>query len=416
MQVWLLTIGDEILIGQIIDTNSAWMSAELNLCGFRVVGKSSVGDTAAEIEEGVRYGLSQAQVVITTGGLGPTKDDITKKVLAEMFQSEMGFHQETYDIIATYFERLQRPVPPSMRDQASLPTKAQILPNRVGAAPAMVFEQNEKLLISLPGVPFEMEHLMKVQVIPFLLARFKPDLIVHRTVLTSMEGESNIATKIEAIESALPPHIKLAYLPGLGEVRLRLSAYGQGSDGQNLEAEVEAYTREMVSLIPKIVYGYEDEKLPQVIGRILESKKMRLGLAESCTGGFIAHQITSIPGASEWYEGSVVSYSNALKNKILGVPNAIFETEGAVSEACVIAMAEGANRALNTDISVSVSGILGPGGGTPEKPVGTVYIGISDGKRTVTHLVRVNRDREKNIRLVGVYALTYLLRFLREDE
>lgn len=416
MTTWLLTIGDEILIGQIVDTNSAWMSQKLNEFGFRVVGKSSVGDGATDIKEGVNYALSHADVVITTGGLGPTKDDITKKVLAEMFESEMEFHQETYDTIAAYFERLKRPIIPIMRDQATLPSAAQVLPNKVGSAPGMLFDRAGKVLISLPGVPFEMEHLMSEQVIPELIRRFEPSPIVHRTVLTSMAGESQIAEVLEQFESALPEHIKLAYLPGLGQVRLRLSGYGKERGSvPALTSEVETLAEEMKQLIPQWVFGTEQEVLANVIGQKLKDKGLRLGLAESCTGGYIAHQITLMPGASEWFEGGLVTYSNALKNKQLGVPLAIFESVGAVSSACVEAMALGAIERLGVDVAVSVSGILGPGGGTLEKPVGTVYIGIADAHRSETHLVRVSRDRAKNIQLVGVYALTYLLRFIDKE-
>jgi nicotinamide-nucleotide amidase len=417
MTIWLLTIGDEILIGQIVDTNSAWMSAKLNLHGFKVIGKSSVGDEAAQINEGVHYALSQADVVITTGGLGPTKDDITKKVLAQMFGSEMALHQGTLDTIAAYFTRLQRPLPASSIDQATLPTQALILPNKVGAAPGMLFQKENKYLISLPGVPFEMEHLMNEQVLPALQERFQALPIVHRTILTSMEGESNIALRIEAFENSLPSHIKLAYLPGLGNVRLRLSAFGTNTTSETeLTAEVETYKKELVSQIEDLVFGYEDQTLPQVIGSLLMHRDLRLGLAESCTGGYIAHQITQVPGASKWYEGSLVTYSNALKHALLGVPQSILENEGAVSEACVRAMAEGANARLGTDIAVSVSGILGPDGATADKSVGTVYIGIADREKTVSYLVRVNRDRSKNIQLVGVYALTLLYRFLLKKE
>jgi nicotinamide-nucleotide amidase len=414
MHIWLLTIGDEILIGQITDTNSTWMSTQLNLHGYRVIGKSSVGDGANEIRDGVNYALSKADVVIITGGLGPTKDDITKKTLAEMFGSKMAFHQQTYDTVAGYFEKIKRPMPASMRDQATLPTDARILPNGVGSAPGMLFERDQKVIVSLPGVPFEMEHLMTVQVIPALAEIYKPLPIVHRTILTSMEGESAIAKQIEAFEDALPPHIKLAYLPGLGAVRLRLSAFGEQYGQETaLIAEVEAEKQKLVELIPSLVFGYDHDTLAGVVGQLLMAQGKTLTLAESCTGGYVAHQVTLVPGASRWFGGGLVTYSNELKHKLLDVPEHIFETDGAVSEACVRAMAEGALKRMNADIAVSISGILGPDGGTPDKPVGTVYIGIADGKHTETHLVRVARDRAKNIQLVGVYALTYLLRHLR---
>ncbi len=414
MKVWLLTIGDEILIGQITDTNSTWMSTCLNLHGYRVIGKSSVGDTKEAIREGISYALTQADVVITTGGLGPTKDDITKRTLAEMFHSDMSFHQDTYETIAAYFARLNRTMPASMRDQATLPTRAQILPNKVGSAPGMLFEDSGKLIICLPGVPFEMEHLMQEQVIPALSLRYRPLPIVHRTVLTSMEGESAIAKRLEAFEDALPNHIKLAYLPGLGIVKLRLSAFGEdyGTEAK-LTEEVEFWKARMIEQVGNLVFGEDRDTLAEVIGKMLLAAGKKLALAESCTGGSIAQQITLIPGASGWFEGGVVSYSNELKNKLLGVPKSIFRKVGAVSPECVAAMAEGARARLGADIALSVSGILGPDGGTPEKPVGTVYIGISDGHRTETYLARVARDRAKNMQLVSVYALTFLFRFLK---
>lgn len=419
MTAHLLTIGDEILIGQIVDTNSAWMSRQLNLRGIAVTGKSSVGDTRQAIVDGIEHAASDAQVVIMTGGLGPTKDDITKITLAEMFDSGMAFHQETYDRISAYFKKVNRPMSEAVASQAMLPEKATILANKVGTAAGMWFERDDKVFISLPGVPFEMEYLMTNEVLPRLVERFVSRPIEHRTLLTSCEGESNIAKRIEAFEDGLPAHIKLAYLPGLGEVRLRLTGIWPGDvtpDAADLlAAELDAKKAELHGLLPDLVYGEGEENLPLVIGEMLLERGLQFGTAESCTGGYIAHLITSISGSSRYYPGSVVSYSYEMKQKLLGVSPATLTEQGAVSEACVREMAEGARRTLGVDIALSVSGIAGPDGGTPEKPVGTVWMAVSDGKRTIAQKQIFGRDRIKNIQLTATYALTMLRKFLLEE-
>ncbi|MEY3249612.1 MAG: hypothetical protein RL742_1655 [Bacteroidota bacterium] len=279
MTAHLLTIGDEILIGQIIDTNSAWMSRELNLRGFRVVGKSSVSDTREAITEGIRHAAAQADVVIMTGGLGPTKDDVTKKTLCTLFDSGLVFHQDVYDRIAAYFEKIGRPMPESVREQAMLPERALILTNKVGTASGMWFDSAGKIYISLPGVPFEMEYMMTAEVLPRLQARFPGRPIVHRTLLTVGAGESAIAQRIEAFESALPPHIRLAYLPALGQVRLRLTGWGEGTRSAEslavLEQEVEAQAAVLAGVIPEIIFGRENETLEQVVGRMLQARGLQ---------------------------------------------------------------------------------------------------------------------------------------------
>lgn len=416
MKAYILTIGDEILIGQIVDTNSSWMSRELNLNGIEVIGKGSVGDNATAIVEGIKQASAVADVVIMTGGLGPTKDDITKKTLASYFNSEMGFDEGTYELIEQYFKKIGRSIPDSMRGQATLPVRARILVNKVGSAPGMWFEEENKIFISLPGVPFEMEYLMRSEVIPRLLTCFERRPIVHRTILTACEGESAIAKRLEAFEDSLPEHIKLAYLPGIGQVRLRLTGIWPGSvvegtDNQ-LEKEVEQKKMELVSLIPEIVYGFEDESLPMVIGRILLEKGLMLGTAESCTGGYIASQITEVAGASAYFNGSAIAYSYELKEKILGVQPTTLSTYGAVSEECVREMAEGALDALGVDVAIAVSGIAGPGGGTMDKPVGTVWMAVADRTKTYSKRVVFGRDRVKNIQLTSTYALSMLRQFL----
>ena len=410
MTAHLLTIGDEILIGQIIDTNSAWMSRELNLRGFRVVGKSSVSDTREAITEGIRHAAAQADVVIMTGGLGPTKDDVTKKTLCTLFDSGLVFHQDVYDRIAAYFEKIGRPMPESVREQAMLPERALILTNKVGTASGMWFDSAGKIYISLPGVPFEMEYLMTAEVLPRLQERFPGRPIVHRTLLTVGAGESAIAQRIEAFESALPPHIRLAYLPALGQVRLRLTGWGEGTRSAEslavLEQEVEAQAAVLAGVIPEIIFGRENETLEQVVGRMLQARGLQFGTAESCTGGYVAHLMTTVPGSSAYFRGAVVAYSNDLKMQLLGVPEQTLLEQGAVSEGAVRAMAIGALDALGVDVALSISGIAGPDGGTPDKPVGTVWMAVADRRGGVTAVKHIfGRDRAKNIHLAGVYGL-----------
>jgi nicotinamide-nucleotide amidase len=412
----LLTIGDEILIGQIVDTNSAWMSQQLNLRGIRVNGKSSVGDEKKDIIAGIKAAARKSQVVIITGGLGPTKDDITKKTLAEMFGSTMVFHEETYQRIEGYFIKIGRVVPPAMISQATLPDNALILANKVGTAPGMWFESKGKVYVSLPGVPFEMEYLMTQEVMPRLQARFEARPIVHRTILTVGEGESNIAKRIESFEDALPKNIKLAYLPALGQVRLRLTSVWEGpvvpDAASQLEALLEQKKDELVAIIPDLVFGYEQITLPEAVGNLLLSKNIKIGTAESCTGGYIAHLLTGIAGSSNWYNGSVVSYTNDLKSKLLHVDANIIEKHGAVSEETVRAMAIGALVTLGVDVAVAVTGIAGPGGGSEEKPVGTVWMAVADRNRVEVMKQVFGRDRSKNIQLTGTYALNLVRKFL----
>ncbi len=421
MTAHLLTIGDEILIGQIIDTNSAWMSQQLNLNGIAVVGKSSVGDTRQAIVAGIEHAASTAQVVIMTGGLGPTKDDITKSTLVEMFDCQLVFHQEVHDLIAGYFQKIKRQIPAELiRNQALLPDKATILPNKVGTASGMWFEREGKVFVSLPGVPFEMEYLMNQEVLPRLKARYVSRPIAHRTLQTACEGESAIAKRIEAFEDGLPAHIKLAYLPSLGQVRLRLSGIWPGEVTPDADArlcaELDAKKNELLALIPDLVFGEEEDSLQAVVGNILREQGKKIGTAESCTGGYVAHLITLVPGSSDYFPGSVVSYSYEMKSKLLGVKQLTLEKFGAVSAEAVQEMAEGARTTLGVDIGLAISGIAGPGGGTPDKPVGTVWMAVTDGQRSVVSKQIFGRDRAKNIQLTGVYALNMVRKFLLAEK
>ncbi len=416
MTAHLLTIGDEILIGQITDSNSAWMGRELNLLGIRVSGKSSVADDPADIRAGLDHAASLANLIITTGGLGPTKDDRTKSTLAEYFGSRLVFHQEIYDRIDAYFARVERPMPPSMREQSMQPDNALILNNKVGTAPGLWFEKNGKVFVFLPGVPFEMEYLMTNEVLPRLVERFQTRPIAHRTLLTAGEGESNIARRIEQFEDALPANVKLAYLPSLGQVRLRLTGVWDGditpTSHTELGALLNAQKAELEAIIPDLVYGYETDTLEKVVGKILQAQGKQFGTAESCTGGYVAHLITSVPGASNYFPGSVVTYSYEMKTKLLGVSPHTLETHGAVSEQTVREMSQGALDTLGVDVALAISGIAGPDGGTPDKPVGTVWMAVSDRTRTIAVRHVFGRDRLKNIQITGTYGLNLVRKFL----
>jgi len=419
MTAHLITIGDEILIGQIVDTNSAWMSRQLNLFGISVTGISTVSDSRQDILNSIKHATSTAQILILTGGLGPTRDDVTKNTLADLFESELVFNQDVYDKIAAHFQKINRPVPVDvMRGQATLPEKAIILPNRVGTASGMWFEQNGKVIISLPGVPFEMEYLMTNEVLPKLKTRFVGRPIAHRTLLTACEGESAIAKRIDAFEENLPRHIKLAYLPSLGQVRLRLSGVWPGEITPDAETrlndELEAKKAELLAIIPDLVFGQEETSLQEVVGNMLRQQGKQFGTAESCTGGYVAHLITSVPGSSDYFPGSVVSYSYEMKSKLLGVNPSTLQQYGAVSAEAVREMAQGAREALGVDVSLAISGIAGPGGGTPDKPVGTVWMAVSDAQNTIVAKHIFGRDRLKNIQLTGIYALNMVRRFLLE--
>ncbi|MCS6928664.1 MAG: CinA family nicotinamide mononucleotide deamidase-related protein [Saprospiraceae bacterium] len=417
MDVYLILIGDEILLGQVIDTNSAWIGQQLALHGYRITGKMAVADARADILSALETAAQRANIIITTGGLGPTKDDITRKTLAEYFGCGLMFHPETYDRIVDYYARVGRPLPDSARQQATIPERAVPLTNKVGNAPGMWFEREGKVFISLPGVPFEMQYLMTEEVLPRLRQHFPGRPLVHRTLRTAGEGETAIAKRIENFENALPPHIRLAYLPSLGQVRLRLS--GQWPHEQvppdaeaRLQLEVEKWADELRGLLADIVYGKEEDTLEQVVGQLLQAQGLLLGTAESCTGGYIAHLITSVPGSSKYFAGSVVAYSNEIKTKLLGVRPETLAHFGAVSEQTVCEMVAGALDTLKVDVALSVSGIAGPSGGTPEKPVGTVWMAVGNRSRIIAQKHVFARDRVKNIQLAAIFGLNMVRKFL----
>jgi len=413
MKIHIITIGDEILIGQIVDTNSAWMAGELNLIGARVGYIHSISDDGDAIRNTLDRALEDADAVLLTGGLGPTKDDLTKKALADYFGVELVFHEPTLNWIHALFERIGRPMKAeALRDQCMMPANAVILPNKMGTAPGMWFERQGKVIVSMPGVPVEMKYLMGHEVLPKLKARFGGKPILHRTILTVGEGETIIAGRIAAIEDQLPPHVKLAYLPAVGQVRLRLT--GIADDAAALEQLLDEQAAAITACLSDIVYGFGDTTLEAVIGQMLLAKGLTLGAAESCTGGHFSHSITAIPGASAYFKGAVVAYDNAVKMSVLGVRAETLERYGAVSEQTVLEMARGARELLKTDIAISISGIAGPDGGTPEKPVGTIWMAIADKDAVTAQKILRGKDRLSNIQYATIQALNMVRKLLAE--
>ncbi len=414
MTAYILTVGDEILIGQITDTNSAWMAQQLNLQGIQIIGKLSVGDVQAEIVNAIDYALHQADLVLMTGGLGATKDDITKKAIADYFGMQMVWHQETFNRMERFFKRINREVGDLNKNSCFMPSDALILNNDKGLAPGMWFGHGKKVLVSMPGVPYEMQHLMQERVLPRLKDSFPMSPIVHRTVLTAGEGETMLAEKLAAFENKLPENVKLAYLPSLGTVRLRLTA--RGDDETFLNKQVDALKAEMEDIVCYAVAGYDDDTMPQVIGRMLLDHGLKIGSAESCTGGYLAHLLTSVAGSSQYFEGSIIAYSYDLKEKLLGVSSEVLNSEGAVSENCVKEMVQGAVDRMRVDIAVAVSGVAGPGGGTPEKPVGTVWLAVGNKERVITTKLGIDRGRLKNIEYAANCGLNLIRKFLLQKE
>jgi nicotinamide-nucleotide amidase len=410
----IITIGDEILIGQIVDTNSAWMAKQLNLIGVKVKQISSVSDDETHIMEALRQAEKRADIILITGGLGPTKDDITKLTLARYFNMSLRRDEETLKQVEAIFARAKRPMIDLNIRQADVPDGCEVIQNKNGTAPCMWFNEHEKIFVSMPGVPYEMMYLMDEEILPRLKAAFKLPFIVHKTILTSNIGESFLAQQIAGVEDTLPAHIKLAYLPRLGQVRLRLSA--SGPDEQILKAEVESYARLLIAEIAEYVVVEDDIPLEKAILDIMEARGLTLSTAESCTGGYIAHLITQHPGCSAVYAGGAVAYSYELKESILGVQESTLATYGAVSEQTVLEMAAGAVKHFNTDYAVSVSGIAGPDGGTPDKPVGSVWIAVASKTRVEAKLFTFGNKRLQNIERSGSAALTMILNRLKQED
>lgn len=412
----IITIGDELLIGQVIDTNSAFIAQEFNKIGIKVSKRVAVGDDFDSIWSALEDAQSKSEIVILTGGLGPTVDDITKPLLCSYFGGEMVLDLPTLEHVQYLFEQVfKRPGPLLERNkkQAEVPNVCTVLKNEVGTAPGMLFEKNKTLFFALPGVPHEMKWLTLNKVIPIVSERFIGNAILHKTLLTLGAGESVIAERLINFETTLPNHIKLAYLPNYGMVRLRLTAFGTSK--ALLEQEINAYFDNLKLLVADLMISDKDETLEEIVGNLLLKNNKTVGTAESCTGGYIAHLLTKKSGASSFYEGSIVSYSYAVKEKLLEVSNEVLNQKGAVSKETVTMMVENARKVLNTDYAIAVSGIMGPNGGTVEKPVGTVWLAVANSTETRTKKIQLRFDREKNIQLTAIAALN-LLRELIVDK
>ncbi|NKI27774.1 competence/damage-inducible protein A [Arenibacter sp. 6A1] len=391
----IITIGDEILIGQIVDTNSAYIASELNKIGVSVYQISSVQDDKMHILQALKEAESRADIIIITGGLGPTKDDITKHTLCEYFNDTLVENKEVLAHVEGIFRKhISTPISDINRMQAWVPSKAKVLHNEYGTAPGMWIANNGKVVISLPGVPFEMKNLIRTQVIPRIIQEFRRPFIFHKTIVTYGMGESAIAEKIEPLETNLPSFIKLAYLPSLGSVRLRLSA--KGIDREALFLKMNDEVERLKSLLGDLVYGEEgDESIEEVVAQLLKKRKMTLGTAESFTGGKIAEQITALPGASAYFKGSVVSYATQTKVEVLKVPEALVEKYSVVSAEVAAAMAENLNALLKTDFAIATTGNAGPSKGDSDADIGTVFIAVASPKGVVVEKYMMGSHRER---------------------
>ncbi|MDO6432288.1 competence/damage-inducible protein A [Flavitalea sp. BT771] len=410
----IITIGDELLIGQVIDTNSAWMAQELNKIGVWVRHRLAVGDVWDDIWKALDEESAQSQIILITGGLGPTADDITKPLLNEYFGGKIVVDEGALANVKHIFEKvLQRPMIERNLKQAEVPDVCKVIQNKRGTAPGMWFEKDNKIFVSMPGVPNEMKGMMTDAVLPALREKFRLPFIAHRTLLTAGIGESFLAEHISAFETALPSYIRLAYLPNYGMVRLRLTI--QGEDPLAMEKELQEQFDRLRKLTAQWMVIDEDLTLQEALGKVLKARGRTVGTAESCTGGYIAHLITSIPGSSQYFKGSVVSYANEVKQQILGVSAATLETAGAVSEETVREMAAGALAALDTDYVVVTSGIMGPDGGSAEKPVGTAWVAVANRQRIDAQRFWFRFDRQRNIELTATNALNLLRKFILAD-
>jgi nicotinamide-nucleotide amidase len=410
MQVELVTIGNELLLGQTIDTNSAWIAQQLNILGARVSRITSVGDARDAILEILEESGKRADIIIMTGGLGPTSDDITKPALCEFFDTSLVLNPSVHEHIKALLAVRGHKLNELNTKQAEVPESATILHNDQGTAPGLWFEKNGKIFISLPGVPFEMENLMMARVIPRLRERFIFPAIFYKTVITQGSFEAQLSELLRDFEAALPESISLAYLPSPGIIRLRLGT--TGDDLQQLEKDIEKQVMKLQGIIPEYIIGFDDDTLELIIGRMLKSRAQTLSVAESCTGGSIASMITRIPGSSDYFKGGIVAYSNEIKRDQLAIDHSLLESYGAVSKQVVEDMAINTRLLFNTDFSVAVSGIAGPSGGTEEKPVGTIWIAVSCQGSTLSSRFRFGDNRERNIRRSSVAALNMLRKMI----
>ncbi|MGB4293777.1 MAG: competence/damage-inducible protein A [Bacteroidales bacterium] len=406
MKAEIITIGDEILIGQTVDTNSAWIGAELSKLGFEITQISSIPDRRESILKILSEVTGRADVVIITGGLGPTSDDITKQTLCEFFNTTLVTNQEVLGMIELMFQRRNLPMTENNRRQADVPASCRVLFNAAGTAPGMWFEKGGTIFISLPGVPLEMKYIMNEHVLHELKKRFSSRIIIHKNIMTYGTFEARLAELLIDFEAQLPSNIKLAYLPSLGIIKLRLT--GSGNNLVDLSKQINEQVQKLYATIPDYIYGEDEETLEMVLGKILKEKQLTICTAESCTGGMVAHMITSVPGSSTYYKGSIIAYDNSIKKNILKVKGKTLKENGAVSREVAEEMAAGALKLFDCDFAVATTGIAGPDGGTPEKPVGSVWISVASKNGVTAEKYQFLHDRETNIKHFSIAALNML--------
>lgn len=410
MKCTILSIGDELLIGQTLNTNAYWMSQKMNEIGIDVIHHVSLSDEKSDIINCLNDALAASQVILITGGLGPTSDDITKEVLCEYFGGKLVFNEEAFRNIERIFASRKRLINEASRRVAYLPDVCKVIPNSNGTAAGMIFTKDGKTVVSMPGVPYEMKGMIIEGVVPYLKEQYQLPFILHSNILTAGVGETQLADSLVDFEQHKDPRIKLAYLPNVGKVRLRLTI--KLDDKDELQAILDEARREVVANIGEHIYGYEEELLEQTVGNMLLEQNLSIGTAESCTGGYLAHLITSVAGSSAYFKGSIISYANEVKQELLGVKPETLQQFGAVSEQTVSEMLDGALTQLRTDIAIAISGVAGPAGATPEKPVGTVFIGIGTKDKKVIKMMSFTVHRDRNIQLSAVLALVMLRKFL----
>lgn len=406
----IITIGDELLIGQVVDTNSAFIAQRLNSIGISVKRRVAVGDTWDDIWNALDEESKYASVILITGGLGPTADDITKPLLCRYFDGKLMMNAEALENVERIFQLLDKPLTERNRKQAEVPDTCMVIQNKRGTAPGMWFIKNNIIFVSMPGVPYEMQGMMQDEILPRLKEHKKLPFIIHKTLLIVGIGEGALADLIASWEERLPDYIKLAYLPNYSMVRLRLSAVG--SEKEKIEKAIANEFEKLQILVKDYLVTNEDEPIERVIGKLLLQRNETMATAESCTGGYIAHLLTSTAGASAYFDGGIISYSNEVKKNILGVDYTSLMDKGAVSEQVVVEMAKGALHRLKTTYAVAVSGIMGPGGGTKEKPVGTVWVAVGNSQTVITQKFHFRFDRQRNIELTAVNALNLLRTFI----
>jgi nicotinamide-nucleotide amidase len=402
----IITIGDELLIGQVINTNASWMGEQLSLNGLQLQRVTSIGDNNQQIIDSLRESVARAEFVFITGGLGPTADDITKPALCEFFNSKLVYNEEAFQQVKALFKRRGMEVSERNKEQALLPEACHPVQNENGTAPGMWFEKDESVVISMPGVPFEMKAMFVNQVIPKILTMVNKSHIFHKTIMTSGVGESYLADLIKDWEQALPKNFKLAYLPQPGMVRLRLS--GNGSNNIELEQTMTTLVNKLLPLISEYVFGFDKDSLEEVVGDLLKEFNKTIGTAESCTGGYLAHLLTSKAGSSAYFKGSVIAYANEIKMSELNVKGTDIDHFGAVSKEVVEAMAIGLRKKFNVDYALATSGIAGPEGGTPEKPVGTVWIALATETKVISEKFQFGEHRGRNIHRSALASLNML--------